>query len=206
MPKRGRALHHRDVHPGSGLETIESLRRRLHPGAGPSPSTRPPAPVKPSGSLGAGVPAPSTVAAFPEPARRPGSPKPPHSFRTWYVSRSLFIALGIGTSLYDTWSMQATLPQGRLMGFGIGTSLYDTWSRLQDDILSGYNDICHTPNTCLRPRPCACVLASPTTAAFVPTSAASDPTTSAILSNGCYESHGVRLCEVAWMGPAFRNV
>ena len=88
------------------------------------------------------------------------------------------------------------------MGFGIGTSLYDTWSMLQDDILSGYNDICHTPNTCLRPRPCTYVLASPTTAAF----AASDTTTSAILTNGFYDSHGGMFREVIWAGPAFRNV
>ena len=68
------------------------------------------------------------------------------------------------------------------------------------------HDICHTPNPCLRPRPCTYVLASPTTAAFVPTYAASDPTTSAILTNGFYESHGGMFCEVIWMGPASRNV
>ena len=65
MPKRGRVLHHTGVCPGSGLETIESMRRRLCPSAGPTLPPRPPAPPMPSGTTGAGIPASSSVAAVP---------------------------------------------------------------------------------------------------------------------------------------------
>ena len=65
MPKRGRASHHTGVCPGSGLETIESMRRRLCPSAGPTLPPRPPAPPMPSGTTGVGVPTSSSVAAVP---------------------------------------------------------------------------------------------------------------------------------------------
>ena len=64
MPKRGRAQHHIGVCPGSGLETMQSLRQRLCPSAGPAPPPRPLAPSMPSGTNGASVPASSSVAAL----------------------------------------------------------------------------------------------------------------------------------------------
>ena len=65
MPTRGKAQHTSDVCPRSGLETIEARRRRLCPSAGPQPSPRPPAPSMPSGTTGAGVPPPTTMATIP---------------------------------------------------------------------------------------------------------------------------------------------
>jgi hypothetical protein len=172
MPKRGRALHHRDVHPGTGLETIESMRRRLHPSAGPSSSPRPPAPAKPSGSFGAGVPSSSTVAASPEPVRRPGSSKPPHSFRTWYVSRSLLIALGSGPLCTILGACRHTTPGRRIdvsidllftiRGIRCTTLMY--WAipiyvtpRHRGGIpdVRGFNKLVHIVR--LRPRPVTCV-------------------------------------------------
>ena len=65
MPKRGRAQHHSGVYPGSGLETIESMRRRLCPSAGPAPPPRPPTPPMPSGTAGVVAAASSSADAVP---------------------------------------------------------------------------------------------------------------------------------------------